>query len=219
MMEDLIQQLLQTNPLWIYVFAALVACIENIFPPFPSDVALVAVGSLAGAGSVDFLPALICSATGSTLGFITMFKIGHWFGQRILETGKIKFIPLDQVHNVELWFHKYGYWVVVGNRFLSGTRAVVSFFAGMSEMSIAGCCTLSFLSALVWNGILLYAGMTMGHNWRAISIFLEAYGKTATAIIILVLLILAARYIYRRQTKSLDPASSIPKAPIDAPKP
>ncbi len=206
-MEGLIQQLLQTNPLWIYVFAALVAYIENIFPPFPSDVALVAVGSLTGAGSVDFLPALLCSAAGSTLGFITMFKVGHWFGQRILETGKIKFIPLEQVHKVEGWFHRYGYWVVVGNRFLSGTRAVVSFFTGMSELSLIRCGMLSFLSALVWNGVLLYAGRAMGQNWRTISIFLEAYGKTATGIVILVFLILAARYVYRRQSKGNDQPS------------
>jgi membrane protein DedA with SNARE-associated domain len=216
-MEGLIQQLLQTNPLWIYVFAALVAYIENIFPPFPSDVALVAVGSLAGAGSVNFLPALLCSAIGSTLGFITMFKVGHWFGVRILETGKIKFLPLEQVHKVEGWFHKYGYWVVVGNRFLSGTRAVVSFFAGMSELSLVGCGVLSFLSALVWNGILLYAGKTMGQNWRAISIFLEAYGRTATGVIILVLLILAARYVYRRQTKSTGNAPPSTESPDKTP--
>jgi membrane protein DedA with SNARE-associated domain len=212
-MEELIRQLLQTNPFWIYVFAGLVAFIENVFPPFPSDVALVAVGSLAGAGSIDYIPALLCSTLGSTLGFITMYKIGHWFGQRILERGKIKFIPLEQVHKVEGWFHKYGYWVVVGNRFLSGTRAIVSFFAGLSELSLLGCAVLSFLSALIWNGILLYAGRTMGQNWRTISIFLEAYGKLATSIIIVVVLIFIGRYLYQRQYKDNNGSSEPPQSP------
>ena len=91
------------------------------------------------------------------MGFVTMYKVGDWFGRKILERGKIKFIPLDQVHKVEGWFHKYGYLVVVGNRFLSGTRAVVSIFAGLSELSLLWCTILSFLSALLWNGILLPA--------------------------------------------------------------
>ncbi|HEY6951552.1 MAG TPA: DedA family protein, partial [Bacteroidota bacterium] len=129
-MEHLIQYLLQTNAIWIYLFVCLVAYVENIFPPFPSDVAVVAVGSLTGLGTVNFPLTLLCCTAGSTLGFISMFKVGDWFGQKILERGKMRFIPLDQVHKVEGWFHKYGYWVVVGNRFLSGTRAVVSFFAG-----------------------------------------------------------------------------------------
>jgi membrane protein DedA with SNARE-associated domain len=213
-MEDIIRQLLRTNPLWIYVFACLVAYIENIFPPFPSDVAIVAVGSLAGAGSVDFFSALVCSTIGSTLGFITMYKVGDWFGQSIIERGKIKFLPLEQVHKVEGWFHKYGYWVVVGNRFLSGTRAVVSFFAGLSELSLFGCAVLSFISALIWNGILLFAGRAMGQNWGRISIFLEAYGKAATSIVIILVLVFLGRYIYRRQLK----ANNGPSDPSQPPK-
>lgn len=208
-MENLIQHLVQTNSLWIYLFVGIVAYVENIFPPFPSDVAIVAVGSLTGLGSINFSLALLCSTAGSTLGFITMFKVGKWFGRRILERGKIRFIPLEQVHKVEGWFHKYGYWVVVGNRFLSGTRAVVSFFAGLSELSTLRCLVLSFLSALVWNGVLLFAGRTLGANWKDISIFLEAYGKAATSIVIIVVLILVWRYIYRRQSKAAN-QSSVP---------
>jgi len=212
-MEELIRHLVQMNPLWIYVFAGMVAYIENLFPPFPSDAAIVAVGSLVGAGSVDFLSALICSTAGSTLGFITMYIVGDWFGQRIIERRKIRFIPLEQVHKVEGWFNRYGYWVVVGNRFLSGTRAVVSFIAGLSELSLAGCAVLSFISALIWNGTLLFAGKTMGQNWRTISIFLEAYGKAATSIIIIVALVFLGRYIYRRQLKSKNGSSDPPQMP------
>ncbi len=212
-MEVIIRELLQTNPLWIYVFACLVAYTENIFPPFPSDVAIVAVGSLAGAGSVDFVAALVSSSIGSTLGFVTMYKVGDWFGHRIIERGKIRFLPLDQVHKVESWFHKYGYWVVIVNRFLSGTRAVISFFSGISDLSLSACIVLSFLSALVWNGILLYAGQVMGQNWRTILVFLEAYGKAATSIIILVVLFFTARYFYRRQMKQNGRTAPTPEKP------
>ena len=199
-MEDIVQYIVGLNPIWIYVSVCSVAYLENLFPPFPSDVVVVAVGSLVGVGTIDFSLALLLATAGSTLGFVSMYKIGDWFGVRILETGKIKFIPLDQVHKVERWFRQHGYAVVVANRFLSGTRAVVSFFAGMSELSLFNCAILSFISALAWNFILLFAGQKLGENWKNISPYFEAYGKIATAIVLTALLFLLVRYFYKRRT-------------------
>jgi len=197
--EDFINNLAQLNPFWIYVAVAGIAYIENILPPFPSDVIVVAAGSLVGLGTLDFTLALVLATAGSTLGFMTMYKLGDWFGDKILEKGRIKFIPLDSVHKVEKWFKKYGYWVVVANRFLAGTRAVVSFFAGMSELPILNATALSCVSALAWNFILLYAGKELGENWRSILIYLQAYGQTITIAAIVSAVILVWRYLYRRK--------------------
>ena len=197
--EDFVNNLAQLNPFWIYVAVAGIAYIENILPPFPSDVIVVAAGSLVGIGTLDFALALALATAGSTLGFMTMYKIGDWFGDKILEKGKITFIPLDSVHKVEQWFKEYGYWVVVANRFLAGTRAVVSFFAGMSELPILNATVLSFLSALAWNFILLYAGKELGKNWRSILIYLQAYGLTITIAAIVAAVVLVWRYLYKRK--------------------
>lgn len=197
--EDFINSLTQLDPFWIYVAVAGIAYIENILPPFPSDVIVVAAGSLVGIGTINFTVALVMATAGSTLGFMTMYKLGDWFGDKILEKGKIKFIPLDSVHRVEKWFKKYGYWVVVANRFLAGTRAVVSFFAGMSELPILNATALSCVSALAWNLILLYAGKELGENWRSILIYLQAYGQTITIVAIVAAVVLVWRYLYKRK--------------------
>lgn len=204
---------MQIDPAWVYAFAGSIAFIENVFPPFPSDVGMVAVGSLTGLGSVNFIIALLSSTAGSTVGFVFMFKVGNWFGRKIIEQGRIKFLPLDQLHKVEGWFQKYGYLVVVGNRFLSGTRAVVSVFAGLSELSMLRCTILSFVSALIWNFILLYSGKALGANWKDISIFLDAYGEAATSILIVLALVFLGRYIYRRQTKA-GSSNTPPNPPV-----
>lgn len=207
-MEDLINNLSAISPLWVYVAVAGIAYIENIFPPFPSDVVVVFAGSLIGIGTIDFTTVLLVSTIGSTLGFMTMYKIGHWFGNRILEAGKIKFIPKESVLKVESWFRKYGYGMIIANRFLSGTRAVVSFFAGMSELSLMRTTILSFLSAMVWNSFLLLAGKKLGQNWREIGFYLETYTKTVTTILIVVALLIAARYIYKRTNNSTQPPNN-----------
>jgi membrane protein DedA with SNARE-associated domain len=214
-MEQFVNYLSALNPIWIYCVAGGIAYIENIFPPLPSDVILVAAGSLAGIGRVDFALLLVLSTIGSTAGFLTMYKVGDWFGVRILEAGKFKFIPLEKVHKVESWFKKYGYWVVVANRFLAGTRAVISFFTGMSELSIWRTTVLSFLSSLLWNFILLFAGRELGKNWREISFYLITYGKVVTIILIFAVVVLIARNYYKNRNQQNSTHNSTSTKPTD----
>ncbi len=197
--EEFINNLSTLQPFWIYTTVALICYIENILPPFPSDVILVAAGSLIGFGHINFAVVLMTATLGSTTGFLTMYKVGDWFGDRILETGKIRFIPVENVHKVEAWFRRYGYWVIVANRFLAGTRAVVSFFAGMSELSLFRTTVLSFFSAMVWNSILLLSGKALGDNWSQILLYLESYGKVMTSLLVIAALIMLARYFYKKQ--------------------
>ncbi len=205
MAEDIILFLQSLSPLLIYSVVFAIAYIENIFPPSPSDTIIVFGGSLAGLGHVGFAPTLAAATLGSTLGFLTMYKIGDWFGERILEEGKIKFIPISAVRTVEEWFRKYGYWIIVANRFLSGTRAVVSFFAGISELSLLRTTLLCFLSALAWNAILVTAGFYLGKNWQAIGFYLSAYSQIVTGIIVVVVIILVARFLHQRKTNGDKP--------------
>ncbi|MCX6121457.1 MAG: DedA family protein [Ignavibacteriales bacterium] len=212
-MEEFVTYLAALNPLWVYCVAAAIAYMENVFPPLPSDVILLAAGSLAAPelGKVNFILLLVLSTAGSTAGFLTMYKIGDWFGVRILEAGKFKFIPLEKVHQVETWFKAYGYWIVIANRFMAGTRAVVSFFAGMSELSLMRTTILSLLSSLLWNFILLFAGREMGMNWREIVFHLETYGKVVTIILIVVVIIFVSRYYYKNRINSSgNPTSTKP---------
>lgn len=201
-METIITYLFHLDPVWVYVSIFLIAYIENIFPPSPSDVMIVAGGYLIGIGHIDFISALIISTIGSTTGFMTMYKIGDWFGLKIIETGKIKYLPLESVHKVESWFRHYGYWLIVINRFLSGTRAVVGFFAGMAEVRFIPTAILCFISAMVWNGILLYAGTLVGANWEAIGSYLTTYSQVVTLLIIIGVGVGILLWRYRRGKKN-----------------
>ena len=202
-LEDFIHSLASLGGLWIYVAIFLIAYIENLFPPSPSDMVVVFGGSLAGIGRIDFLGVLAAATLGSTLGFATMYAVGRWFGVRIIEGGKLSFIPKESVTKVEGWFRKYGYWIIVLNRFLAGTRAVVSFFAGISRLRLPQTTFLCFISSLAWNSILVTAGNFLGQNWQDIGIYLTTYSQTVTAVIILVVLLLVARYVFgRKKNKS-----------------
>ena len=207
-MEEFLHRLSTLNPLWVYASVFGIAFLENVFPPFPSDVIVVFAGSLVGIGTIDFTWALLLATTGSTIGFMTMYKVGDWFGVKILETGKLRWIPTDSIHKVEEWFRKYGYVVIVANRFLSGTRAVVSFFAGMSELSLTATTVLSFISAFIWNLLLLFAGQKLGQNWHSIAFYLETYSKAVTGILIIIILLFVARYLIKRNNNGSSSKTS-----------
>lgn len=200
-MEHFIHHLQTLDPLLIYLAVFSIAFIENVFPPFPSDVIVVFAGSLIGIGRVGFVETLLFATVGSTVGFIVMYKIGDWFGDHILEQGKVKFIPVDAVMKVEQWFKKYGYWIIIANRFLAGTRAVVSFFAGMSELNLVRTTILSFFSALAWNTILVIGGWYLGRHWRDIGFYLTSYSEVVTAILVLAAIVYVVRYFYNKKSE------------------
>ena len=41
-----------------------------------------------------------------------------------------------------------------------------------------------FASAVVWNSLLVGAGSALGSNWEQIVLYLDAYGKTVTSIVV-----------------------------------
>ncbi len=198
-MEPFIHSLQTLDPVVVYLVLFGIAYMENILPPLPSDVVVVFGGALVGFGQVGFAETLVATTIGSGLGFVTMFKIGEWFGVRILEQGKISFIPQSAVKTVDGWFQQYGYWIIIANRFLAGTRAVVSFFAGMTHLRILRTTALCVVSALVWNALLIGGGYALGNNWERIGFYLSTYSQVVTGAVVVAALLLVARYYYRKK--------------------
>jgi membrane protein DedA with SNARE-associated domain len=182
-MEDVIAQLMRIDALYVYASLFLVSYIENLFPPFPSDVVVVFAGSLIALDQGNAPLSVLLATAGSTLGFMTMYGIGKAVDQRWLETGRLRFISIAMVHKLERWFQRYGFWIIVTNRFLAGTRAAVSFCAGMSRMRLGPTAALSAASALVWNVILIWAGYSLGRNWRAVADYLRTYSLAVSILI------------------------------------
>lgn len=197
--ERFITMLQQTPPLGVLGLMFLIAYIENIFPPSPSDVLLVFCGTLIGVGTVGFFPSLLASTLGSMLGFMTAYGAGRYFEQHIVEGRFSRYLPMNAIAQVERWFQRFGYGVIVANRFLAGTRAVVSFFAGMSRMNFVVTTALCTVSAAAWNALLLYLGMAFGGNWRRVIEYLALYSKVATLIVVVAIAICVWWYLRRKR--------------------
>ncbi len=201
MVEHLLSDISGLAPILIYILLFSFAYVENLFPPSPSDIVIVIGGSLIGTGYLGFIPALIFSTGGSTAGFLTAFAIGWQFDKKLVHAGKIKFINIQSVEKVENAFRKWGYYLIVANRFLPGTRAVISFFGGMSRLDIHRTVFLSAVSSLLWNFILLYLGLEFGRNVALVDSYLSTYSNIVIAITAVVILFFIGKYFYNKKKK------------------
>lgn len=197
--EKTILWLQQLSPFGVMMAIFLIAYIENIFPPSPSDVLLVFAGTLIGIGTVGFLPSLLVATLGSTLGFMTAYAAGRYFEKEVIEGRFSRFLPVDTVAKVEALFRKYGYGVIIANRFLAGTRAIVSFFAGMSRMNFVPTTLLCALSATVWNILLLWLGKSLGGNWRQAGNYLATYSTVITVLLVVLATIFLLRWFLKKR--------------------
>ena len=202
MFEDILNNISSFTPFWIYVTLFLFAFVENVFPPSPSDLVVVIGGSLVSTGVISFIPALLLTTIGSVVGFMILFYFGSTVDRKVVHSGKYKYIPVDAIEKVELWFKKYGYYVIVANRFMPGTRSVISFFAGMSMMDAKKTILLATISAFVWNAIIIYLGYFFGSNVSVVDKYLSTYSNIAIAITIVVVIILVMKfYLNRKKNK------------------
>ncbi len=199
LLQHAITWLQQLPPAGVLALMFLIAYVENIFPPSPSDVLLVFTGTLIGLGTIGFPSSLFCSTLGSTLGFMTAYGLGRYFEGHIVDGRFGRYLPVSTIAQVERLFQRFGFGVIIANRFLAGTRAIVSFAAGMSKMNLPMTTALSALSALLWNAILLYLGMVFGKNWQRVGQYLSIYSTVVTIIVVVVVGIYVWRYFRARR--------------------
>lgn len=202
MFEDILTKIATFPPFWIYITLFFFAFIENVFPPSPSDVLLVVGGTLIGTGAINFILALAFATIGSITGFMLMFYIGSTVDKKVIHSGRFKYIPLNTIEKVEIWFRKYGYFVIVANRFMPGTRAIISFFAGISNLDPKRTIILCFVSALLWNAILLYIGFVFGDNVAIVDEYLTTYRNIVIALTAVVVLFFIIRFFLRKKKKA-----------------
>ncbi len=199
MLENILSEISRFTPLWIYAVLFFFSFIENVFPPSPSDLVILVGGSLIGTGTIHFIPTLVVTTIGSVIGFMTLFFIGSLLDKRVLHAGKIKFISLEGLDKVEGWFKKYGYGIILANRFLPGTRSVISFFAGMSRLDVKKTAVYCAISAFIWNAMIIYLGFIFGHNIELIDKYLSTYSNIVLAITGLIVLIFLVRFFLRKK--------------------
>ena len=175
----------EMNAAWLYGMLLLAAYMENVVPPIPGDSVVIFGAYLVGLGKIEFIPSLMITTIGSVSGFMTFYAIGRYGGREYFEAKNFKWFDQSRINKVEGWIQRKGLWIILANRFLAGTRSVVSIFAGFARLGWLKVSILAFISSLVWNGILITAGYYAGKNWTYVKGMVQNYNVFISVIIIL----------------------------------
>lgn len=199
MIEDftslLVEWIQQLHPLSIYTVFFAIAYLENIMPPIPGDVLVAFGGYMAAEGIIHIWPIYLLTTVASVIGFMSMYGIGYYGGYqlRINPSGPIRWLlyVVDEhyIEKARRWMNRWGQGVVLANRFLAGTRSVISLTAGISHTPVYKTVVSSTLSSMAWNAILLGFGWFVHQNWQVIGYYLSVYSRIILAMLVLIILL------------------------------
>jgi len=171
-MEEIITNimafLLPRNDLFLYIFLFVSAVIENLFPPIPGDTITVLGAFLVGTGRLSYPLVYIATTAGSVTGFMALSFIGRILEREFFMKKNYRFFSAQSIVSAELWFTRYGYFVVLANRFLPGIRSVISLVSGLTRLDPLKIFIFSLISACVWNLIWIQTGFLLGNNWDTV---------------------------------------------------
>src|SRR4030043_366407 len=131
--EKLLNELRSLPDLLIYFFLGLSAFVENLVPPIPGDTITAFGAFLVGMGRLSFAGVYISTTVGSLLGFLSLFWVGGFLGRHFFIERDFRFLRAKDIIKAEEWFSRYGYFLILFNRFMPGIRSAVALAAGISR--------------------------------------------------------------------------------------
>ena len=137
------------GPLMAYGCVFLIIFIETgvvFFPFLPGDSLLFASGAWAAA----------------ILGDQCNFMIGHFFGRKIIASGKVKAMTPERIKKSEDFLDKWGHLAIFLGRFFPFIRTFVPFIAGMGGMHWRNFVIFNVLGGITWSTVFTLLGYFFG---------------------------------------------------------
>lgn len=187
----------------LYLLLGLSAFVENIFPPIPGDTITAFGAFLVGARRLDFMGVYLSTTLGSLAGFMSLFWIGNLLGRKFFIERDYKLFSAQNILQAEQWFRKYGYFLILLNRFFPGVRSIISLAGGISHLGVFRVAFLALISASAWNLIWITIGYSLGNNWETVKekmgYILFQYNISILILVVLVVLIFLLRMFRKRR--------------------
>jgi membrane protein DedA with SNARE-associated domain len=184
---------------WIYLSVTFFMIIEYVFPPFPGDIAIFSAGFIAGTGSASLTLVLIMAFIGSCIGLSVVYAVGQKYGRSLVEKNKIRYLNHTLLEKTEAWYSKVGEKLLLVSKFLPGVRFALVFFSGLANIPFRRAFTLTAISCLVWNTIVIIMGFYLQKNIQATLGYLSTYRLVVFIALIVIAVIWITIYILGRR--------------------
>lgn len=153
------------GPVMAYGCVFLIIFIETgvvFFPFLPGDSLLFASGFFAQGGGFNIVALLAVAWVAAILGDQCNFMIGHFFGKKIVESGKVKAMTPERLQKSEAFLQKWGHLAIFLGRFFPFIRTFVPFIAGMGGMHWRNFVIFNVLGGITWSTLFTLLGYFFG---------------------------------------------------------
>ncbi len=166
----------------LYAALAVVAALENVFPPVPADT-VVAFGSfLAARGQGTALGVFLTTWAGNVAGAMLIYVLGRRYGAERLERRLLGDRAAAAESRLRALYGRYGLAALFVSRFLPGVRALVPPFAGALRIPAIRTAVAMGAASAVWYGAISYLAFRIGADWESLSRTVARYSRVAAIV-------------------------------------
>jgi membrane protein DedA with SNARE-associated domain len=175
----------------IYLLIAAGAALENVFPPVPSDLVVIAGAILADRGVLDPGLVFLVAWLGNLGLAIAVYAASRRYGAGLFKTrwGRWLLRPA-QLERMALFYSDYGTVTILVSRFFPVFRVLVPAFAGISRLGFWRTAVPVAAASAVWYGVLIALGIVFSRNLPRLLEPLQAMNLTVGLIALAVALLL-----------------------------
>ena len=158
-------ELTQTYGLWIYAILFLIVFCETglvVTPFLPGDSLLFAAGAVAALGGMNVHMAAALLLAAAVIGDAANFAVGKYFGEKLFAKPDSRVFKREYLDKTHAFYEKYGGKTIILARFVPIVRTFAPFVAGMGDMHYGRFIRYNVIGALMWVGLLTYAGYFFG---------------------------------------------------------
>jgi len=151
---------------WVYALLFLIIFVETglvVMPFLPGDSLLFVVGTLAGAGLMNYPGVMALLLLAAVLGDQVNYSIGRRVGPKVFGWENSRWFNRRAFDQAHAFYEKYGGITLVLARFMPFVRTFVPFVAGVAEMSRGKFSFYNVTGALLWVVGLVTAGYLFGN--------------------------------------------------------
>ena len=183
-------ELTQTYGLWIYAILFLIVFCETglvVTPFLPGDSLLFAAGAVAALGGMNVHIAAALLLAAAVIGDAVNFAIGKYFGEKLFAKPDSRVFKREYLDKTHAFYEKYGGKTIILARFVPIVRTFAPFVAGMGNMHYGRFIRYNIIGALMWVGLLTYAGYFFGE----LPVVTNNFGLVVIGIIVVSVLAMA----------------------------
>ena len=164
-MEAVFDRLAALPPAVLYLVLALVAAVENVFPPIPADTVVAFGAFLAARGQATLAGAFLATWAGNLAGAMAMYAAGRRFGAERLERRLGSGGAAARLH---AFYERRGALALFVSRFLPGIRALVPPFAGAARLPAGRTALVIGSASAIWYGVITFLAYRVGADWATL---------------------------------------------------